>query len=156
MFYMFAEKGVVVPVEWEQGEPAALQWGVEHLKASKEGTKMQEALYAKEKERGYPSSEEQVESSRCRQQLLLYSKALIAVQEWGIDHHKSGQILSTDADEEGNFKIQVPYPGTYRLIARGRAGFNEAFWTMDNFLVEQGMETVVKVATVEEACLEAN
>jgi len=156
MFYMSAGKDVVIPAEWEQGDPAQLQWLQEHLKASKEGTTMQEALYENEKKKGYPRSEEQVEGSRCRQQLLLYAKAIIAVREWGIEQHKAGQILSIDADEEGNFKIQVPYPGTYGLIARGRAGFNEAFWTMDNFLVEQGTETVVKVGSVEEACLEAN
>ena len=45
-------------------------------------------------------------------------------------------------------------PGAYGLIARGRAGLNEAFWTTDTFLVEQGSETVVKVGSLEEACLD--
>ena len=83
---------------------------------------MQEALYAKEKERGYPSSNEQVEGNRCRQQLLLYSKAIIAVQEWGIEQHESDQILLADADEEGNFKIQVPYAWRLRFNCPGSCG----------------------------------
>ena len=159
LFYLtpnLKEGDAVTPTEWEQGDTAAMAWTHEALKAAEDIGKWQDALFEEEKKNRYPSSDKQVEAKLCSHDLLLYGQAVIATLKWSVDQHKPGQILSTNTDEEGNFKIEFLYPGTYGLVARGRAGFNEAFWEMDKVLVEQGMETVVKVAMVKVACLKDN
>ena len=73
---------------------------------------------------------------------------------WAIDENKRGQVVEGQADEEGNFKIEIPYPGEYHLVARGRAGFNEALWTMDRVAAKAGIETALKVSEIDESCID--
>jgi hypothetical protein len=87
----------------------------------------------------------------CRRELQYYDRALLAARKWRWEHREWDQLLSAQADEEGLFKIVVPHSGEYFLIARGRAGFNEAFWSAD---VATGAEAVVlKLAQPEKACV---
>lgn len=92
----------------------------------------------------------------CRQHLLAYAQALSATIDWASENNKPWQILSTDADEDGAFKIAVPRPGKYEVVATGRAGFNDAVWETDfktEIHVEPGMTTEIKLSSPKEACL---
>ena len=65
----------------------------------------------------------------CRHDMLHEDAAIVEILQWGRDQKKSNQIYPADADEEGNFKINNVSPaGGYFLVARGRAGFNDALW----------------------------
>jgi hypothetical protein len=66
---------------------------------------------------------------------------------------KLWQILFTDADENGLFKVTVPHPGIYTILADGRAGFNDAFWELNNVIVGPGITKTVKLSRPEESCL---
>src|SRR5690349_21294740 len=55
-------------------------------------------------------------------------------------HFEGLAALVTHADEEGKFKITGVHPGVYDVLARGRAGFNEAFWHADD--VESGLQDI--------------
>jgi hypothetical protein len=102
-------------------------------------------------------SEDKIDPSSsigCRKELLaIYAMPLSKIIVWGLDQNKDRQILQTEADEEGNFKIIVPRPGVYILLANGRAGFNEAFWYSLDVLVKPGTETPIKLGSPEKACV---
>ncbi len=91
----------------------------------------------------------------CRRDLVNYDEALIAVRQWRWEHKEWDQFVSAQADEEGQFKITVPRSGKYRLFARGRAGFNEAFWSSgsDDVIVAAGTDTVVKLGQPMKSCV---
>jgi Polysaccharide lyase family 4, domain II len=91
-------------------------------------------------------------SGNCLRGLLSYEKAVFETLNWGMEQNKTNQFWSSDADEEGNFKITDVRPGEYVVVARGRAGFNDAFWQKD-ITVKSGMETAFKLSKPEKACL---
>lgn len=86
----------------------------------------------------------------CTKELLTYNESLLKILEW---NQGKTLIVFADADEEGNFKMAAPL-GRYTLIARGRAGFNDAIWISKDVEVESGKETIVKLASPEKACLQ--
>jgi hypothetical protein len=94
----------------------------------------------------------------CRAQLKVYLDAASGVSDWSKTGGKSKQYISSEADEEGKFKIAAP-PGVYHIQAYGHAGFNDAVWLNksglldDDFEVRPGSETVLKLGTPEVACL---
>ena len=88
----------------------------------------------------------------CMRDLLNYDKALLGVRKSRWENKDWNQLLSAQADEEGQFRIVVPRSGKYMLTVRGRAGFNEAFWSAD-IIVATGAEAVVKLGQPEKACL---
>jgi hypothetical protein len=88
----------------------------------------------------------------CHQHLGTYHEALSATLSWASEKHKAWQILSTDADEDGTFKMAVPHPGKYTIVAIGQAGFNDAVWEAD-FVVNPGMNAAVKLSSPKESCL---
>jgi hypothetical protein len=90
---------------------------------------------------------------KCRRELLTEDAALIETLEWGESAKRPGQILTADADEEGNFKVASVRPGRYILVARGRAGFNDALWVNNSLTVEPGTEVTVKLASPQKTCL---
>lgn len=92
------------------------------------------------------------ESQICQRQLLVYDLAILAAMKSEVSQKRTGRILSDQADEEGNFKMNVE-PNEYSLVGSGRAGFNEARWAKDSVTVEPGAETSVKLAAPEKACL---
>jgi hypothetical protein len=89
----------------------------------------------------------------CRKRLLTYHEALSATLTWAAEKHKAWQVVSGDANEDGFFKITVPHPGKYTIVAIGEAGFNDAAWENDDVAVNSGMTTTVKLSSPKEACL---
>lgn len=92
------------------------------------------------------------EETTCKRDLLNYEMALAGVRKWRWDHREWDQFVAGQADEEGQFKVEVPRAGKYLLFVRGRAGFNEAFWSAD-VTIASGVEAVVKLGEPEKACL---
>ena len=70
------------------------------------------------------------EDTMCAGSLLAYDLAFAATRKWRWEHRKWDALVSVKADEDGRFKITVPN-GKFLIIARGRAGFNEAVWKFD-------------------------
>ena len=92
------------------------------------------------------------DSIRCRREILGEDMALLKTLEWSESAKKGDQILTADADEDGNFKVPTVPPGRYILVARGHAGFNEALWINDSLTVEPGTEITLKLASPKVAC----
>lgn len=92
------------------------------------------------------------ESLVCRRELLSYDSFVVQMMTWAKDQNKMWQVIIDQADEEGTFKTSVPHPGRYRLLIRGKAGLNEAFWNAD-VVVNSGEETTVKLSAPNKACL---
>jgi hypothetical protein len=135
----------------------------EQIKASQENRKVLEEIGKALKERLELPYEEAkkldpVDSiwnkrAVCLKELGGYYQALSAATKWEQDNpKKSNQMIPVEADEEGNFKVSAP-PGVYILIARGRAGFNQAVWLQRDVVVEPGKETTIKLSSPEKACL---
>jgi len=93
------------------------------------------------------------DSLQCRKHLLTYTVALSATLAWADESQKIWQILTTEADENGVFKIAVSHPGKYTVLASGHAGLNDAFWRVDDVVVNPGATTTVKLSSPAEACL---
>jgi hypothetical protein len=91
------------------------------------------------------------ELAECRSMLLAYDKATLEILTWARETNQTAQIALEDADEEGRFTLSA-LPGSYLLVVRGRAGFNDASW-QTNVTVEAGKETTVKLGSPEQSCL---
>ncbi len=92
----------------------------------------------------------------CRKSLLTYHEALSQTLEWVQSNKKSWQMLAVDADENGAFRVAVPRPGDYIVLASGQAGMNDGFWGADllnTVPVKPGQTTTVKLSSPAEACL---
>jgi hypothetical protein len=91
----------------------------------------------------------------CLKHMQVYHDALSQTKDWASAKHKDWQILTTEADENGMFKITVPHPGEYIILASGRAGFNDAFWDGDipGIIVNPGATTTVKLSSPAKSCL---
>lgn len=99
------------------------------------------------------------DSKDCREGLRVVDHAIEATIQWSLDQKKPDQVLTTQADEAGNFRITGVRPGVYDVIARGRAGFNEAFWDigdvesgLKDITVVPGKEMEVKLGSPVKAC----
>lgn len=141
------------------------------LELEKKGTKDESAtlIYMQASHKGMEDNLEQrkrdagaknywSDSFSCRKDLLVEDAAIFATMQWCSDNKKADQMPMTDADEEGYFRIMNVRPGVYRLVARGQAGFNDAFWSVgfgeqDDITVSPGKETSLKLASPEKACL---
>ena len=93
------------------------------------------------------------DAASCRRDLLAYQNALVDTLKWASDENKDWQIVQTEADENGAFKIAVPRPGVYTLVVHGHAGFNDAFWESGLLTVTPGSVIAVKLSQPEKACL---
>ena len=91
----------------------------------------------------------------CLKHLQNYQDALSQTRDWASAKHKGWQILITETDENGVFRIAVPHPGEYSILASGRAGFNDAFWVVDapGIIVNPGATTTVKLSSPAKSCL---
>jgi hypothetical protein len=96
--------------------------------------------------------EERFEKRMCRTALQVHSQAALTTLNWLGTEGNKAQVVSADADEEGNFKIVAP-PGNYILLAHGRAGFNDAAW-WTSVGVRSGEVTTLKLAHPAKACLD--
>jgi len=95
------------------------------------------------------------ESQICHRFLRTYFDALSQTRAWVSENHKGWQMLSTDADENGNFRIAVSRPGSYVILASGQAGANEAFWDngLNDVVVSPGATIELKLSSPAKACL---
>jgi hypothetical protein len=91
------------------------------------------------------------DSLKCREELLSYDKKVLRLLDWTKAENRSSQIVTGSTDEEGMIRMTVPH-GMYRLLVRGRAGFNDALWQSD-VLITSGKETDVKLSVPLQACL---
>lgn len=88
----------------------------------------------------------------CRSELMAYTEALLATADWVQQNKKSRQFLTTDADEDGLFRIARVQAGIYTLVARGRAGANDAVWKSE-LTLKPGDAISVKLSAPEKSCL---
>ncbi len=93
------------------------------------------------------------DSLMCHKKLLTYVEALSATADWAADDRRVWQMLTTNADENGVFKVTVHHPGKYALLAYGQAGFSKAVWEDDDIVVNPGVTTTGKLSSPAEACL---
>ncbi len=107
-----------------------------------------------EKEKSAEPDYHYSERAVCLGKLAEYSKALSETFDWVSANKKEWQLIVGQADEEGNFRISVPHPGDYSLLADGHAGFNDAVWETHPITVSPGVETVIKMSSPEVACVE--
>lgn len=87
----------------------------------------------------------------CTRELLAVHEAVVATLGWVQENGKSKQFVSVDTDEEGLFRMTNVPAGRYILMARGRAGANDAFWKSE-LLVQAGSDVSVKLSSPETSC----
>jgi hypothetical protein len=92
------------------------------------------------------------DSMACHKELRTWHEAVLGTLDWAQKNKKTWQVVSGNSDEDGNLRIAVPRPGKYILVIRGRAGFNEGFWTED-ITIDPGKTTTVKLSSPEKSCL---
>jgi hypothetical protein len=152
VYLLYTSRSVKTANANPEDATAGAAWLDNHNKAMEDYTK---ALV----EEGMPDSlsssqREGLRRMMCRKHLLTYTVALTATVTWSSSNEdKLWQILFTDADENGVFKITVPHPGAYTILAEGHAGFNDAFWELDNVIVNPGITKTVKLSSPKESCL---
>ena len=88
----------------------------------------------------------------CQSELLAVNRAVLATLDWVRKNGKSKQFIGVDTDEEGSFQVASVPPGRYTLMARGRAGINDAFWNSE-LSVQAGSHVSVKLSSPEKACI---
>lgn len=100
------------------------------------------------------------DSISCSKDLDVVDVAIQGTLRWSLEQKKPDRVLVIHADEEGNFRTTGVHPGVYDMIARGRAGFNEAFWHtndvesgLQDITVAAGKEATVKLAAPVKSCL---
>jgi len=92
------------------------------------------------------------EDLQCRESLLDTDQSLVDTAQWALDNKKAKQVLMAEGDEEGHFKVSKVPVGHYRLVARGQAGANDAYW--ESFIVvKAGMATSAKLTSPGKSCL---
>ena len=85
-------------------------------------------------------------AAECIEDLQTYLSAIGSMNKWWDDPSNRNKILFTNTDEEGGFKIEAQ-PGFYTLVAYGKAGLYNAFWSLDDALiVDSGKELTAKLA----------
>jgi hypothetical protein len=92
------------------------------------------------------------EGLECRENLLDTDRSLANTAQWALDKKKVQQVLMTDGDEEGHFRIAKVPVGRYRLVARGQAGANDAYWE-SSIVVKAGVATTAKLTSPGKSCL---
>ena len=142
IYLLYEYHGKTVSDKEYQGTAGGMAWSDQESRRLKDYSQWL-------KENGKDTSE----SLWCRTELLGYNKSVLEIMKWADSENKRWQVIIGQADEEGTFKISVPHPGKYRLLIRGRAGFNEAYWNTD-VAVNAGVETTVKLAAPSKSCLE--
>ena len=126
-------------LSWEGGEnSAARQWNAAWIKAQ-------------EHFRNQLGEFPMTESSLCRSSLLTYDQATDAALAWA-KPRKYGGIITSQTDQEGSFRITGIRPGTYYLIASGRAGPNDARWRQ-SIIVQAGSDLSIKMVSPTKACV---
>ena len=92
------------------------------------------------------------EDLHCREGLLDTDKTLADTAQWALDNKRAKQVLTTDGDEDGHFRIARVPVGRYRLVARGQAGANDAYWE-SSIVVKAGVVTSTKLTSPGKSCL---
>jgi len=91
----------------------------------------------------------------CKGILARVDTAILLTVQWAREQEKSSQLDFADADEEGRFRIDGVTPGTYVIVARGRAGANDAYWK-ETIVIKPNTTLSVKLAQPSEACLDVS
>jgi phosphopantetheinyl transferase (holo-ACP synthase) len=90
----------------------------------------------------------------CMKDLETFRPSMIKAMEWAQDNKKQDQIVKTQTDEDGYFSVSLPARKKYHIYARGRAGFNEAYWDGDRVTVQPSMHVAMKLSSPETSCLD--
>jgi hypothetical protein len=145
--YLFYTHRSAKPEEQDKGDQnkedqntAGVQWPVEYAKASEEVDKMM-------------SGHHSTTSLQCDASMLIFTKAFAHMGDWAVQNKKEWQMVIDHTDEEGDFRVSVYVPGEYELFVKGQAGFNKAVWRDDHITISPGVETKVKMASPDVACL---
>ncbi|MGH9555235.1 MAG: hypothetical protein ACRD2Y_05375 [Terriglobales bacterium] len=77
---------------------------------------------------------------------------VLEVLEGVPERGKDPLLYETQADEEGNFQFGHVPDGKYTLVARGRAGINEATWE-EEIVIQPGRNLFVKLSNPTDACV---
>jgi hypothetical protein len=62
------------------------------------------------------------------------------------------QVVTSETDEEGFFKIGGLKPAAYTVLVVGRAGANDGFW-VENVALEAGKDSALKMRSPALACV---
>jgi hypothetical protein len=92
------------------------------------------------------------DEARCRKVLIVADDAILAALDWTKEKKKYSELKSTEADEEGAFRISGVAPGFHMLAIRGRAGANDAYWQAD-VVVVPGRDVSLKLGSPEKSCI---
>jgi hypothetical protein len=91
----------------------------------------------------------------CKGILATVDTAILLTLQWAKEQEKSSQLDFADADEEGRFRIDGVTPGTYVIVARGRAGASDAYWE-EEITIKPSTTLSVKLAQPSEVCLDVS
>jgi hypothetical protein len=100
---------------------------------------------------GHAGQNKGSESAECLRVLDLVDRVLSDTLRWAEEKKQAGQIVSTVADEKGNFKLSGVPAGFYLVVVRGRAGDDDAYWSAD-LVVEPGGAATLQLSTPEKSC----
>jgi len=89
----------------------------------------------------------------CRKSILVVVEAVSYALNWSQENRRANEFMSVDTDEEGSFRISGVPAGIYFIVVHGRAGANEAIWSLDNISIKAGSSVSVKLPSPEEACV---
>lgn len=92
-------------------------------------------------------------SAYCLSGLVSADKAMVSTLNWAQAHKLTAYVVAPEVDEEGRFTARNIRPGIYEIIARGRAGTNDAYW-LGETNVKAGERTKIKLDSVEVACVD--
>jgi hypothetical protein len=97
-------------------------------------------------------SSTEIEAMSCTDDLQAADAAIMRTLAWSVGQNHQSEVLSTDADEEGDFTFAKVQRGSYVGVGRGKAGINDVYWQQDVSL-ESGQTVEVKLHDVETACV---
>ena len=92
------------------------------------------------------------ENLSCRSEMITHDEAMLSTMKWVQQNKKLKQLLTTEADEDGIFHITRVPAGHYALVARGRAGASDAFWSSE-ITLKAGSTITVKLSAPEKSCI---
>jgi hypothetical protein len=142
LFYMYRSVKYA-EIHKEDENSAGMEWLRAQTQATEEANKAVEQDDAKN----------WTERLTCLKYLRIYNQAVLDTLKWAEKENKEWQVIPFEADEEGLFTIKVAHPGKYILMARGRAGFNDAAWESDEIVVAPGANVKIKMSSPKESCL---
>jgi hypothetical protein len=87
----------------------------------------------------------------CKLEVRAYDKAIESAIKAALEQEATDAYYVLQTDEEGKLQSKNIEPGGYRMLVRGRAGFNDAYWS-EFLTIDAGKITQIKLAEPKLAC----